>query len=126
MENSRKRTRVEGHFKGRLETGSASLPMTTENLSLKGLLCNLEQDADILAPGARVSVVLPLADDVVLEVEGAVVRHAGRQVAVDFEAMDEESYTHLRNIVRLGSRDPDAIDKEQIDTPFLEDGQEQP
>lgn len=120
MEDSRKRTRVSGHFQGRLETHTSSWTITTENISLKGLLCDLQQEAQLQA-GEAVTVVLPLADDVLLSIEGTVVRQRDRQVAVDFEGMDEESYAHLRNIVRFAANDPDAIDKEQAHTPFLDE-----
>lgn len=93
--------------------------MITENLSLKGLLCNVAPDVAQLQPGQQVKVFLPLASDVNLCVDGVVVRHHDQQVAVDFEGMDEESYTHLRNIVRFSASDPDAIDKEQASKPFL-------
>jgi len=119
MEDSRKRTRVSGKFQGRLATPRGSFAMTTENISLKGLLCDLQQDITPLQAGETVTVALPLADDVLLSIDGTVVRQRDRQVAVDFESMDEESYTHLRNIVRFSSRDPDAIDREQTHTPFL-------
>lgn len=119
MENSRKRTRVEGHFHGRLEAPGVSLTMTTENISLKGVLCDLDNPAAPLEQGQNITVILPLSAEVELSIQATVVRHQDKQVAVDFLGMDEESYTHLRNIVRFSSRDPDAIDKEQAVKPFL-------
>lgn len=119
MEDHRKRTRVQGHFKGKLEFASRTLTITTENVSLKGVLCDL-LDPEAVPPksGDKCLVVLPLSQDITLSVHGQVVRSSGERVAVDFTAMDEDSYTHLRNIVRFSADDPDAIDKEQTREPF--------
>lgn len=121
MEDHRKRTRVEGKFKGKLEFASRSLAMTTENVSLKGVLCDIDTpDAPPPKSGDNCLVVLPLTQETELSIHGKVVRSSEKRVAVDFTSMDEESYSHLRNIIRFSSTDPDAIDREQAQEPFLD------
>ncbi len=121
MTEHRRRTRVPGSFEGLLQLPDRDLAMTTENLSLKGLLCVLEDETvQDIQPGLECTVVLPLSPEIFLSVLGAVVRQTGHKVAVDFRSMDEESYGHLRNIVRYAAQDPDLIDTEQANTPFAD------
>ncbi len=121
MQETRKRTRVTGHFKGRIDLPGQSLAITTENVSLKGMLCDLEHPVASIEKGLPCTVTLPLSEDVRLTIQGKIVRHTHAQVAVDFEGMDEDSYTHLRNIIRFSSQDPDMVDKEQIEKPFIDE-----
>ncbi len=122
MTDSRKRTRVDGNFRGELIVEGREVPIATENLSLKGMLCAMNPAAPIhLRENAPCSVRLHLAPEVSIDVECAVVRQTGDDVALDFVSMDEESYMHLRNIVRFSAADPDAIDTEQALKPFAED-----
>jgi hypothetical protein len=122
MTDSRKRTRVDGNFKGELIVQGREVPIATENLSLKGMLCTMDAtEAMHLREDAPCTVRLHLAPDVSIDVECDVVRQTGDDVALDFVSMDEESYMHLRNIVRFSAADPDAIDTEQVLKPFAED-----
>lgn len=122
MTDSRKRTRVDGNFRGELIVQEREVPIATENLSLKGMLCTMNApEALYLRENAPCTVRLHLAPGVSIDVECAVVRQTGDDVALDFVSMDEESYMHLRNIVRFSAADPDAIDTEQALKPFAED-----
>jgi hypothetical protein len=104
---------VESHFKGHLELAGRVIPFTTENLSLKGMLCHLESDAP-LEVDLPCRAVVPLASDIIIRVDAVVARQEGNEAAVDFTGMDEESYTHLRNVVRYAAGDADRIDEEQV------------
>ncbi len=108
--HQRKRTRVHGCFTGHIAIGDERTPFHTENISLKGMLCIPEAP---LPPGRACLVEIKLAEDVRLRIEARTVRMEHNAVGVDFVSMDEESYRHLRNIVRLAADDPDDIDKEQ-------------
>lgn len=119
----RRRTRVTGGFSGRIHVAGADLPLRTTNLSLKGLLCTVEEGETALlplqvTPGFLCSVTLDLADDLQLTMDGRLSRVQPPELAVDFVSMDPESYGHLRNIVRLSAPDADAIDLEEADRPF--------
>ncbi len=111
----RKRTRIHGRYKGVINWGSNRTPMTTKDLSLKGL------SADTPVPpqaGEACTVSIELAPSIHLVIEGKVVRAGEHDTAVDFTGMDEESYAHLRNMIRFMSQDADAIDQEQVKPAF--------
>lgn len=119
----RRRTRVSGGFPGQITVAGATLPMQTMNVSLKGLLCHVEEGETALltlqiAPGFLCTLTIELTDDLILTMEGRLSRVTPPTLAVDFVSMDPESYGHLRNIVRLSAPDPDAIDQEEADRPF--------
>lgn len=114
----RKRTRVPGQFTATLLAGDQEFRVETLNLSLKGLWCKAFPGCEELV-GRDCFVHLALAKDAFIVLEARVVRAEGGQLGVDFVSMpDEESYAHLRNIVRFHSEDPDAIDREQLNPAF--------
>ena len=121
---TRRRTRVQTGHTGYLVHQGERLPMRTRNLSLKGLLCELDAEPRAaLVPGASCQVEFPLSPDVQATLEGMIMRleherHAILLVAVDFTGMDPDSYAHLRNLVRFSAPDADAIDQEELHTPF--------
>ena len=118
-DKNRKRTRIHGHFRGVLTHLGRDYPITTINLSLKGILCILDQAGELpLVRGDECRVTLTLSESVSLKIDGIIARIHGQEVGVDITSLDEESYTHLRNIVRFSSDDPDAIDMEQAERPF--------
>ncbi len=119
MTDTRRRTRVGGHFKGKLLIREQAVPISTENLSLKGMLCILEQEITELDAGLNCVVHIHLSEDIMLKINSTVVRQTKEGVALDFDSMDEDSYVHLRNIVRFSAKDPDAIDEEQVLKPFV-------
>ena len=120
MENSRRRTRVAAQFEGRLSWGDGECVFTTRNISLKGLLAELSTSCPRPAKDAACLVTMALSAEVVLRIEAEVARIDSHEAALDFTAMDEETYAHLRNLVRFQAQDPDAIDAEQAHKPFLD------
>ena len=93
------RTRIHGHYKGVITWGTNRTPMTTKDLSLKGL------SADTPAPpqaGEICTVSIELAPSIRLVIEGKIVRAGEHDTAVDFTGMDEESYAHLRTMEKRG------------------------
>ncbi|MDY7000733.1 MAG: PilZ domain-containing protein [Thermodesulfobacteriota bacterium] len=117
METRRKRSRVSGHFEAAVVFEGETIPVLTEDISLKGVFCTAEQDLERMK-GKLCILALTLAGDIGLEIRSEVVRVSGREAALDFLEMDQESYTHLRNIVRFSAQDPDAIDMEQFTPAF--------
>ncbi|MGE4298771.1 MAG: PilZ domain-containing protein [Desulfovibrionaceae bacterium] len=119
----RRRTRVSGEFEGELAVAGARIPVTTINVSLKGALCQHAQNSaavPMVAKGAPCVLTITLARDVAIILEGALVRLDASEAAIDFTGMDEESYAHLRNMVRYMAPDPDVIDAEQTLMPFAD------
>ncbi len=115
MPNKRKRSRVFGAYEGILEVRGVPWPVRTRDISLKGALIVASP-----APPLKELCVLriPLADDVLLRMEGIIVRVGQNDIAMDFTAMDEETYGHLSRLVRLRAENADVIDREEISEPF--------
>lgn len=118
MPNSRRRSRVPGQFEAVVLCGDHSIPVLTDNLSLKGMLCHTG-DCSGLQPGALCTIRLELARDIVVEVSARVARCGEDTLALNFEDMDAASFAHLRNIVRFASQNADAIDAE-VGTPLVD------
>ena len=105
----RRRSRVTARFEAAVTLGRKKIKVITRNLSLKGMLCN--QDSNIHT-GELGNVILTLGNDIKLRIKSLVIRSDETGVAIDFMSMNEESFFHLRNIVRLSAQDPDLIDQE--------------
>lgn len=54
---------------------------------------------------------LELESGIRIHVHGRIIR-AGQDGAIDFVSMDETSFAHLRNLVRLYAEDADMVDDE--------------
>jgi len=79
------------------------------NISLKGLLALPEGN---VSAGETGQVRITLAKDAVIKIDCTVIRSDATGVAIDFHPMDEQSFFHLRNLVRYNAPDADQIDAE--------------
>lgn len=118
MSDRRRRTRVQSRFAGVVYCGGEDIPVATEDLSLKGALCESVDYAVDHVEGEACIMRVVLSDSAVIEVSGKIVRARGNDLAIDFENMDPDSYAHLRNVVRMLSEDADLIDEEQFQGGF--------
>ena len=123
--NDRKRTRIHGQYNGYLIINKETVSMTTDNVSLSGLHCQVEGRREF-ALGLPCKVELPLAKDIKATIKGEVARSDPDGTAINFTSIDPDSYVHLRNIVYFMSSDPDSILAEQTrplfdDRPFSPD-----
>jgi hypothetical protein len=118
----RRRTRVQGRFRGTLvfenDREPPTMGMSTRNISLKGLLCETDEPLEPSDAGSDCRVVIDLSEADRIDLRARVVRSQEREAALDFLAMDPDSYAHLRNVVRYAADDPDAIDREQAEPAF--------
>ncbi|SMF02565.1 PilZ domain-containing protein [Desulfovibrio gilichinskyi] len=114
-QNKRRRTRIQVEFTVKLSKSGLSVMVETQNLSLKGILCN---SVEGFAVGNICEVSIILSEDVVIHIEGKVVRSDESGLAVDFIVMNEVSFTHLRKLVQYNSTDADAIDSELTSPAF--------
>ncbi len=83
--------------------GVGSTPIQTKgsskDLSLKGIFVTTDENVPI-GSECEIEVVLTgMVDDVVLKMNGKVMRKEKTGVGIHFESIDLESYTHLKNIV---------------------------
>ena len=99
--------------KVRLEREEISV--TTRNLSLKGLACSPHP---LLRENCRCEVVITLAPDVQAVIKGQVVRADETGAAIDFIAMDPESFVHLKKIVEYHSSCPEELSRELLTPVF--------
>jgi hypothetical protein len=118
MEERRRRTRVEGQFTVTILAGDQEYSAQTLNLSLIGLgVRAFPGCADLV--GRDCYLHLSLAKDAFIVLEARAVWADAERLGLEFLSMpDEESYGHLRNIVRYRAPDPDAIDREQLTPAF--------
>ncbi len=109
LQEKRKRTRVSVNLNVLISCGAGEISTQTRNISLKGILCyphaSVKQDEVC-------SVYIWLSNEVKIDLQGKVVRSETDGIAIDFNKMSVESFSHLYNLVRLNSRDPDKLDRE--------------
>jgi len=118
-EERRKRSRVSLEFPLTIAFEDKRVRGTVHDLSLKGLACSTEE---WILPGKECEVTLELESGLRMHMHGRIIR-AGQDGAIDFIRMDEASFAHLRNLVRLYADDADLVDQELRHPAFkLEDG----
>ena len=102
-----KRTDTRIHFdvRGTVEHSGATYTGSIENLSMKGMF--LKSYGKIPA-GDDVKVKIHLSgasSDLVININGRVARGDSSGIAVIFDRIDLDSYTHLRNIITYNMRE---------------------
>lgn len=118
MHNNRRRSRVTTHIIAHyLQKGTTVFPLVTQNISLKGMLAKPQPG---IHTGELGVVRIDLSSDANIEIECRIIRSDAHGVAIDFMPMDEESFLHLRNLVRYNAPDADQIDAE-LKIPAFED-----
>ena len=120
MNEKRRRTRVEFSTQViiSVEGSEIATQANSKDLSLNGLFVESEEVLDIGTP-CHVKIILPGGvDEISLEMEGKVTRHAPGGFGVLFEGMDPDSFAHLKNIAMYNSEDPDAIEEEILNIPL--------
>ena len=111
INGKRKRTRIIVQFEVTISLSGTSYLVETLNLSLNGLLCITNLHFRLDDP---CHIQIKLADDVMIQLEGKILRIDGQETAIGFSSMDEESYFHLKRIVELNATDADVIEKETV------------
>ncbi|OGR36765.1 MAG: hypothetical protein A2051_11495 [Desulfovibrionales bacterium GWA2_65_9] len=110
MENKRRRSRVSTHVTAfYLQKGAKVYPLVTQNISLKGMLAMPQPG---ISTGGLGVIRIELSSDAGIEIECQIIRSDKTGVAIDFMPMDEDSFFHLRNLVRYNAPDADQIDAE--------------
>jgi hypothetical protein len=111
MTDQRSRSRVAAHFDATVSWRGLTVPVISENISLRGMLCDAPLGLGMQA-GDACAVRLTLASSVVLTVQARVARAGEGTLALAFEEMEPATFVHLRNLVRYAASDPDTIDAE--------------
>ncbi len=87
----------------------------SRNISLKGVACSPNPD---LRANAFCQVIISLAPDIRAVIKGRVVRASEGEAAIDFLAMDPDSFIHLKKIVEYHSQCPEAVTLELLTPAF--------
>ena len=91
------------------------IAVTSRDISLKGLACSPHP---LLRANACCQVVISLTPDIQSTMRGRVVRAGETGAAIDFFAMDPESFAHLKKIVEYHSRCPEEVARELLTPAF--------
>ncbi len=82
---------------------------SSKDLSLKGIFINTTEEIPV-GSKCKVNVFLTgMVEAIVLQMQGDVARKTPSGIAIDFNLMDIDSYTHLKNIVRYNASEIDDI-----------------
>ena len=82
---------------------------SSRDLSLNGIFVTTDHKIPLQSP-CRVKILLSgMKPPLFLEMEGRIVRSDASGMAITFESMDLDSYTHLKNIVRYNVSTPDDV-----------------
>ncbi len=82
---------------------------SSKDLSLKGIFINTTEEIPV---GSKCNVKVFLTgmiEAIALQMQGEVVRKTPSGIAIDFNLMDIDSYTHLKNIVQYNASEIDDI-----------------
>jgi hypothetical protein len=94
-------------IKIQLDAGEKRIDLqgSSKDLSLKGLFINSD---DTLTAGTKCAIKIYLTGaikEIKLQIDGTVVRKSESGMGIEFDSMDVDSYTHLKNIVQYNSID---------------------
>jgi len=115
-QNMRKRSRIDIQLSVTIQQNDVRHVLKTRNMSLKGLLADYHSGFVLNEP---CDLIIHLSSGLEINVTGIVVWSSPeRGTAVDFVQMDEESFYHLLNLIRLYSPDPDQVERELLTPAF--------
>ncbi|MGA2027663.1 MAG: PilZ domain-containing protein [Syntrophobacteraceae bacterium] len=102
----RKNRRVPFQVEATVQIGQSSIKGTVDNLSMKGMFLA----GETLSGGSPLEISISLSGSsslLSMELKGRAVRLTEAGIAIEFQEMDLDSFTHLRNIVAQNTDDPD-------------------
>lgn len=110
--NRRKKLRVDFKTSIVLRTDQSEIHIegSSRDLGLKGIFIHTLEE---LAVGTKCKVELKLTgmtEQLNLYMQGKIIRKDPNGIAVEFDSMDLDSYTHLKNLVRYNTTDPDYVE----------------
>ncbi|MGE4290597.1 MAG: PilZ domain-containing protein [Desulfovibrio sp.] len=114
-EDKRRRSRVKAGFEASLVVDGKAVPARTRDLSLKGALVSCDKD---YPENTNCVLRLGLGPGLRLSIDGKVARKTAQGLAIEFEGMDDQSFGHLLQIVRLNAENPDIIEDELAEPAF--------
>jgi len=90
------------------QANQIDLEGSSKDLSLKGIFVRTDKQFE-RGTACRVNVYLTGGiEEIKLSMEGSVVRQTDTGIGIDFDSMDVDTYSHLKNIVRYNRVDDSA------------------
>jgi hypothetical protein len=115
VKDRRKRTRVPVGFDIDIVFKRKKIKVQTLNISLTGISCTSDPR---FAANELCKVILKLNRETKLTIEGKILRLDEKEAIIAFLSMDEDTFYHLKMLMRYNSADPDKIEKELTDPAF--------
>ena len=116
-QDQRRRTRISIQLTVHVRVKDEDVAVTSKNLSLKGLLCTPDPR---LPQGELCQVILQLVPTLRVVIQGRIIRTSTQETAIDFLAMDEQSFAHLKKIIEYNTGDADRISEELLRPAFIQ------
>ncbi|MFO7728789.1 MAG: PilZ domain-containing protein [Desulfonatronovibrio sp.] len=107
--DKRRRTRVSVKVPVIIFQDKTRVTSMTRNISLKGLLADPRPE---LIQDKPCTLNICLHSGITINLDAFVTMNTTRGAAFDFVKMDEDSFYHLHNLVKLHSKIPDQVDNE--------------
>jgi PilZ domain len=107
----RRRGRVPVCLAVKINLEGREIAVFSRNLSLKGLAC---APYPLLRENACCQVVIRLTPDIQAVIKASVVRAGQAETAIDFLAMDPQSFVHLKKLVEYHSHSPETVARELL------------
>jgi len=107
----RKKQRVDFKTKITLKTNQSELNIegSSKDLSLRGIFIHTDIDIAVNTKCDILIYLTGMTEEFTLRMQGIIIRKEDTGVAVEFISMDLDSYTHLKNILRYNTANPDDI-----------------
>ncbi|HCO11726.1 MAG TPA: PilZ domain-containing protein [Desulfonauticus sp.] len=118
MQEKRRRLRIELALPAWIYVEGKRIKAQTENISLKGVLLKFGEESYPFKKGEKYTLLLSPGGGVEIKVLTKLVALNERGGAFDFLKMDEVSFNHLYNIIRLYAPDPDEVKAELLNPAF--------
>ncbi len=108
-------SRVDFTIAAKVVAGDRSLTGTVENLSLNGVFVKTDEKLPV-DEQVHIDVTLSgISPDLVLSLSGVVVRVTEEGMALKFQKVDLDTFTHLKNIISYKSGNADKVMDELMD-----------
>lgn len=115
MDNQQRRhySRICFHGRAHLLYEAQELPCEVLDLSLKGALVALAENADEVGVGQRCLLELELdGGEAVVRMEGEIAHHEADRIGLVCREIDLDSITHLRRLLELNLGDAELLNRE--------------
>ncbi|MGZ3577924.1 MAG: PilZ domain-containing protein [Syntrophales bacterium] len=105
----RRRTRVPVQIDVDILLKGGVIKLKAINISLLGLLCSSNP---LLRMDGPCTVIIALGGDIQISIDARIVRVGGKETAIKFISMDDESFVHLKKLIQYNLGNAERVDAE--------------